>query len=258
MIPITICLFTSTKGHFGTSRYAETLTHLDRQIPLSSFAGRVASLKVSPGEEARGDEIESDLVKRGFKVFRATAEWRHADQSHQENYFNDICKVYTSEEALATPYVLHLEDDWKLHAFQDDLITWFHRATTILHNDPDILQVRFARFSDEFTRIQGLRAKHGIDAKVNQIEGNAYFTSSDFSLNPSIFRGRDLRAAAILMSRNPNAFPMHVEEGFGRAFKYFAMHEVPLAVLDPLGVKAAHIGSPLGEEDPLDKPLASN
>ena len=93
-----------------------------------------------------------------------------------------------------------------------------------------------------------MKAKHGIDGKIDWRYKHA-FVSNDLSLNPSIFRGRDLKNALTLYMRDLDKLPVHVEMGFSHALKYFSSDPLPFAVLHPELVKAAHIGSKLGEED---------
>jgi len=253
-IPITICLFTTTKGHWGTKdRYKETINWLDNKIPLRYFSGLVANIKVSPEDEGTPHHVEMlrFLTSKGFSIHQDIYSWAHGAESHQKGYINDMRKVYNNPKVLKTPYVLHLEDDWKINSLDGELIDWIRIALSVLDEDPEILQVRFARFSDEYDRILGLKAKHNIDGKVKILTDNI-FASNDLSLNPSIFRGRDLKNALILYLRNLPNLPLHVEMGFSIALKYFSESATPFAVLNPEKVKAAHIGSPLGgEDDPL-------
>ena len=82
-LPITLALFTTTKGHFGRrTDWRVSLDHLDKQLPLSLFGAKVASLKVTPGDEERGHEMKRQLEERGFTVMAQVGEWVRGS-SHQ-------------------------------------------------------------------------------------------------------------------------------------------------------------------------------
>lgn len=258
-IPLAICLFTSTKGHWGVKdRYLQTIKHLNKQIPLKHFSKLVANVKYTDASDMdQSLEMAGNLEKLGFKTYARAGQWRHADQSHQNEYLNDLFHVYNLPEVLDNKYVLHLEDDWLIQSSNMDLEYYIYEAIKVLEENHDILQVRFPRFPNEFDRINGLKKKHGINARATHC-GDIYFQHNDFSLNPSIFRSRDLRAASILMKKNPNAFPAHVEHGFGAALKYFSNEYDCFAAFYPEFIRAYHIGSPVGEEDRLGETLISD
>lgn len=253
MIPITICLFTTSKGHFGrTDRYLQTLNHLNSQIPLNQFGGLIANIKVSP-EDADSEllvKMRNDLKGFGFTVYESVAGWKHHDESHQNEYGKDIISTYLRK--IDTEYVLHLEDDFLFCAQQKDLLYWFHRSIKLLEEDPDLLQVRFARFTNEYQRINRLKFKHGIDAACEDGDDDTWFRHNDFSLNPSIFRTRDIRAAVILWQRNMKQTGNHVEMGFSQAVKYFSQKKLCFAFFHTVFVKTAHIGCKIGEEEQCD------
>lgn len=74
-IPVTICLFTSSQGHFKVrTRYLETLESLAGQIPLSQFVKLIAHIKVSPGDESFASEMRGNLTSRGFRVIETTGD----------------------------------------------------------------------------------------------------------------------------------------------------------------------------------------
>jgi len=258
-IPIAIALFTSTKGHFGRrDRWAETLDTLHAQVPLDQFAGLFANIKTTPGEEQIADEMESTLVSRGFRVRKAVGAWSHGDGgSHQREYLSDLYHTYNNPALLQHQYVLHAEDDWGLGVYTGDLASQFRIAVRILRDNPETVQVRFPRFRDEAERIVALYAKHGINGIVRQA-GDDGFNCNDFSLNPSVFRSRDLKIATDLFMRGGHGLPQHVEHGLGVLVKHLSRDNAPLFVLNPSRVKAAHIGTKPGEEDPITTPVYAN
>jgi hypothetical protein len=255
-IPLTVALFTSAKGHWGVKdRYLETIRDLDRQIPLNYFSSLIANVKQEPINEGY-NRINHNLDKYGFEIFNSYGRWDHGEQSHQDGYLSDINFIYNQPSVLKVPYVLHLEDDWQFHCYEDDLVYWIDQAISVLEEYPNIAQVRFPRFSNEFERIKALRQKHGINSFVAELN-NEMFLHNDFSLNPSIFRSRDMMTAINLLNKNQQTWQRHVEHGLGAALKYlYDVNQLPFVCLNPNKVKVRHIGSPVGEEDSIE-PLIS-
>ncbi len=258
-IPVTVCLFTSTLGHFGLkTRYLETLNSLNSQIPLAEFAARVATIKVSPGEEAIGGEMEKKLQDCGFKVLKTFGAWSHQQETHQNGYLNSMMQMYLDKDVLKNPYSLHLEDDFILRPYKFDLQYYIYKAINILEEIPDMVQVRFPRFNNEKDRINGLKQKHNIDGIAGAVAGFPEFiASNDLSLNPSIVRPRDMKDALILMAKNGKSFPQHSEMGLSLALKYFTFLNIPFAFFDPELIRCGHIGCEEGKQDNLDLPLIS-
>lgn len=259
-IPLAICLFTTTKGHHNiTTRWRETVQDLHKQIPLQNFADLFASIKAEhESKEQYALNIAKELHQNyGFENHTSLMPWRHGDQSHQNGYLSNIEYIYNLPQVLKNQYVLHLEDDWLIRAEDGGLLRWIHKAIKILEEQPNVLQVRFPRFSNEFQRINKLKEKHGIDTWAREVNGD-YFVHSDFSLNPSIFRSRDLRNAVLLMKKNPAHFEPHVEHGLGKALKYFSHPQENLVCLSPSKVRAYHVGAPLGMEDKVGEVLNSD
>jgi hypothetical protein len=259
-IPLAICLFTTTKGHHDVkTRWRETVQDLHRQIPLDNFAGLFANIKAgNESEEQAALDIAKELHnKYGFENHTAIFPWKHGDNSHQVGYLNDIFHIYNLPEVLKNQYVMHLEDDWLIRAEDGELLKWIAKAIKLLDENPDILQVRFPRFSNEFLRINNLKSKHNIDTWARDYNDD-FFVHSDFSLNPSIFRSRDLRNATLLMKKNANVFGSHVEHDFGRALKYFSHPQENLACFCPEKARCYHLGAPLGQEDKIGEQLNSN
>lgn len=252
-LPLTLCLYTSTKGHYGVfNRYQQTVTDLFNQVPASTFSMPMVHIKVSetpkPGEPSF-KEMNQWLWERKVIPTATFADWSHGE-SHQREYLKDMTKLTRD----AGEFVLHLEDDFLLRAHQNDLIHYLCRAIVIL-TDPDIVQVRIPRWANERERILGLRAKHGIDGRAVDGKNPDHFLTNDWSNNVFVARARDMQTALLLIERNPQSFPQHAEHGLGAAMKYLSRSATPLAVFDPSHVSAYHIGTLPGEEDPLDKPL---
>lgn len=256
-LPLTLCLYTSTKGHYGVfDRYQQTITSLFNQVPSTVWAGRFAHIKDSQTKKA-GEPASSDmgqwLSDRNIFPVTRVADWAHGE-NHQSEYLTDMTGL---TQFVTTPYLFHLEDDWVFRAYQHDLVYYLAKAVSLLEANPHITQVRIPRWFNERQRIEGLKAKHNIDAKTRDGEDSSYFLSNDWSNNPFVVRTRDMQLALLLMERNPQSFPLHSEHGLGRAMRYLSRSETPLAVFDTAHVRCGHIGTLPNEEDPLDKPLFS-
>lgn len=258
-IPLTICLFTSTKGHFERKDiYLNTAKSLDSQIPLYYFENLVANIKYSKGEENQLEYMANNLEKLGFKVLCSNGDWSHQNQTHQNGYLLDIYNIYKSEEVLKSKYVWHLEDDWEVYCHERDIQHWINESLKLMDENPYLTQIRFARFANEFDRINKLKEKHGLNAFAIKEGNSGGFFQNDFSLNPSIFRPRDIFSAVNLVLKNPQVFEQHVEHGIGAAIKYlYDLDPLPFYCFDPEKIKVMHMGTPDGEQDTKEK-LVSN
>ena len=253
-IPITFCLMTTTKGHFGVkTRYVQTLNSFKDELPLSEYAARMAHIKVSPGEDDLMEEMTGNLKTYGFDVWQTKGAWQHGQDSHQLEYLKDTLKMVNE---VKTPYVMMVEDDWQVRAFHGPFISYLLRAVGYLEDDPGLVQVRIPRWSNEFDRINGLMAKHGLPRSAHRGNDGYHFRSDDFSMNPAIYRTRDLRAALHFV--NVTSLPKHIEHGLGEALKivsgYPAGH---FACFNPEKVRLGHLGTLPGEEDQIETPLFS-
>ncbi len=253
-VPITFCLMTTTKGHFGVKdRFEQTLKSFDAALSLTEYAERLAHIKVSPDEDVRMESMTTTIKGYGFHVYRTRGVWSHGQDSHQLEYLKDALKMVSQ---IKTPYVLMVEDDWAVKTYQDGLIDYLKRGVQYLEEDPGLVQIRIPRWSNELARINGLMAKHGLKRFATKAD-EYHFRHDDFSMNPALYRTRDLRAALHFVGATN--MPKHIEHGLGEALKlvsgYPAGH---FACFDPSKIRIGHLGTLPGEEDPLDKPLYSS
>lgn len=249
-LPLTLALFTSTRGHFSRDTYQGTITDILRQLPVG-WGGLRANVKWEPGQELKAAEMRHWLEERHFEVTTPCQSWKHHDPSHQEGYLRDI-ELVTSR--ITSPYYLHLEDDMWLRANVGSLEQHLAEAVDILESNLDIVQVRFARWDNEYERLKGLEAKHGI--KANPVEKDGAIAHRDWSNNPFVARTRDVRAAVkFVFATN---LPRHSEHGLGSAMKLLGHPEQPFYTPSPFEIRCRHMGTLDGEQDPLDKPIYAN
>jgi len=250
-IPVTLCLMTTTKGHFGVeSRYLGTIESFRSALPLGYWGDLIAHIKDSGESPGAAFEMDYQLRADKFRIFVSEGQWSHGTDSHQIGYLQDAFKIINE---VKTPFVFMLEDDWSIKAYGENLLKYIGLAARYLDNDPYLVQVRIPRFSNERERINRLKQKHNLDRKA--VDHDDYsFLHDDFSMNPAFYRTRDLRAAlALVASTN---LPKHIEHGLGEALKIISMRPAtPFACFNPEKIRVGHTGTRPGEEDDLDKPL---
>lgn len=177
-LPLTLCLWTSTKGHWGDrTLYKATLAHLDRQVPLALFNERIAHVKQSVGDEAVAAEMEAYLVGLGFHVIKTVADWSRGTV-HQQQYLLDMRRVSVESRLHRSPYMLVLEDDSPFTVHTGTLVDTLARSCQMLNDNHELLSVRFLRRGDLETSLRVGEFRDG-------------FYSPDFNLQPAIVRTRD-------------------------------------------------------------------
>jgi hypothetical protein len=199
-IPISFLLFTSTKGHYDFKDiYLTTLSHYDRQVPLSQFAVKVAHIKVTPGEEGIAKMMEDNLVARGFKVLTTTAAWTRG-ANHGQEYMKDVIKVSKEPSIHRCPHVMWVEDDTILLCHKDPLDRVLSRMTHAIDSSPDHLSARFIWRS-------------AYEGGVPSLQTNADSFYSPFTdFQPALWRARDFYLAAKTMEDNwDRVHGMHCE-----------------------------------------------
>lgn len=176
-LPITYVMYLTTEGYGGSNTiYQATLDHTERQIPLSLFYHRVASLKVTPGRESVAEKIKFDLEKRGFKVITATAPWTRGI-SHFSEYLLDMRRVSQLSELRETPYILQVDHDYLVDCYREDPIRVLHKMTRVLESSYDVLSFRFLREEDQ----DDLAPDRTIETDVEQ--GIAWTRDYNFEIN---------------------------------------------------------------------------
>lgn len=189
-LPISICLFTSTKGHYDVKTiYLDTLNHLNRQIPLSQFGSLYAHIKVTPGEEQIGADMARELNGRGFIVDQTVGAWNRGT-SHQQAYLADMNTASQARPIHYNPYMLLLEDDSPFECHQQDLVACLHRMVSFLDGNQDIVSTRFIRAGDWAGGVPVIHAEKD------------YFYSPNCDFQPMILRTRDYFIANKIIQDN--------------------------------------------------------
>ena len=250
----TFCLYTTTQGHWKIrDRYRATVESFQSQVLPHADPYYVASIKQSPGDAEFCNGMADWLSDRGFTVSAQEGEFSHGHESHQIQYLLDLERL---NSFVHTEFLFSCEDDWLFKTQDNQSISlYIDMAIKLLRDRPEIMQVRIPRFSDEPARINGLLAKHGINTRAERMDDH-FWRSGDWSNNPYVARTRDIRAALTFV-KNSN-LPKHSEHGLGRAMAALGWCELPFAFFDPSIIRCGHIGTPVGEEDDLSKPLFAN
>ena len=247
----TFCLYTTTQGHWKIKdRYRATVESFQSQVDPRSAPRYISSIKVSPGDFRACEGMVQWLYERGFTSSVKEGEFSHGHESHQVQYLLDLERL---NSFVHTEFLFSCEDDWLFKTSNgESLSLYIDMAIKLLRKNPDIMQVRIPRFSDEPNRINGLHAKHGINTHAERMDDH-FWRSGDWSNNPYVARTRDIRAALTFV-KNSN-LPKHSEHGLGRAMAALGWCELPFAFFDPSIIRCGHIGTPVGQEDDLSKPL---
>lgn len=255
-IPLNLCVFDSTKGHFGRNEiYQDTITNLGNQIPLGIFANRYVHIKVDPNRPDEKERLASVVTfyeSRGFLITVSYGSFKHFDVSHQKAYCLDLIKMYSSVIQQTVAYTLHLESDWLFHPRDKSLIDHLETGMRYLDANPTVLSLRVPRYENEVFRLQSVRAKHGLDVDVvldESFKPSFYRHNDNISLNPNMFRTRDLWAATRTLELNFDRFGFHAEMGFTHCLRWLSPDKLPYSIYNPLEFNCLHIGTKPGEED---------
>lgn len=192
LLPITFCLWTSSKGHFGFKDiYRATLDHYDRQVPLSSFGARLAHIKVGSQELDIGDAMEADLKSRGFEVIKTVADWSRGT-SHQHGILQDQRTVSRDPRFHTQPFMLLAEDDSPIVSSEIPLEDLLLQSCRMLAEDHELVTVRTLRPEDLSTTVTVPSVK----------PDRRWFHGEHYNLQPSIWRTRDFYTVANLIEHH--------------------------------------------------------
>lgn len=236
-LPITFCLYTSTKGHWGRrTDWRVTLDHWDRQVPLALFGERICHLKVTPSEEPVADEMTAELRARGFHVIRTTGTWSRG-MSMQAAYMADCVTVSKESRVFSQPYYLHVEDDSPVVVCNGTLETLLLQSCAMLAKNHEMVSVRVARRGDA----RG-------PTFVHPSPDPRYYWSADLNFQPLILRSLDFYRLALALEWNPQYCESVQCEMLWRLITdQFSRSQYKHAVWETSHAYTPHLGVPQGD-----------
>lgn len=231
-IPLSVFMMSSTKGHFGFDTYLTTLDHFARQIPWEAISVKVAHIKVTPGEEAKGEQMKAEFERRGFKVLMTVAAWQRGT-SHQVSYCADLVTVSKEPSLYLNPHVLWLEDDGTLSTVSVPLDQILARMVAFLDASPELVSVRFIREPD---------FAGGVPVFAPTSET---FFSPNVDFQPLLIRSRDFFLAAKVVESNPEVQQTtQIELLWRLILDQFSRNEHKHLVWLPSVAHSIHLGVP--------------
>jgi len=231
-LPINLVVFTSTAGHFGFyDVYKTSVKHLKKQIGLNTFSQKFAHIKVreDQSEKDRLNEMVDFFVSENIKPIVTFGNWQRG-MSHQNEYLNDIYKMFTMQDLHNQPFTFWFEDDSPLHAKDENSVfKCFNEAIDALNNNIDLLNFRFIR--------DGLVEPEKSVSPYNQME--------TFDFQPNISRTRDLFLAIKIIFDNWKSFKnAQCEMAFRIAISNFSRSNPKFLGFDTKIATSYHIGTP--------------
>lgn len=236
-LPICLAIYLTAKGHYGSrTLYRATLEHLDKQIPLTSFATRVASIKVQEGEDEAAEAIAGDLRARGFRVLLPRGQWARG-ASHFAECLKDQRAVSLLPEVNDCAYVWHNDDDGIILSHKDPLDHVLARMTRLLSGSADTVTARFLRQED-------LPATMVILTQPTEPEGQLLWTK-DCNWQSPLLRSLDYHHMARVIEANwSTAIQMHGEALWREVLGSFSRGPRQHAVWHPDYAESVHLGVP--------------
>ena len=246
-LPISLGVFTSTKGHFGRKTdWRFTLDHWDKQLPLAGFGERICHLKTTPGDEQLAADMTTDLKARGFHVIETVGNWQRG-LSHGAAYLGDMVTVSKDPRVYTQPYFLLLEDDAPVVCHGCSLEDLLLRSCDLLAANHELVTVRTIRKGDY---------DGGVPVLGEAEEGRAFFSpNTDFQ--PLIMRSLDFYRLGLVLEANPQACSqIQCEQLWAVILRQFSRSSARHLVWKPSWAEAAHIGIPQAEHEQAIRQLS--
>lgn len=204
--PISLALFTTTKGHFDfTNIYKSTINDLFYQVGQDLFADRIVHIKRGEGED---NHVYEEMVRFfklfDFKILTTVGKWKHYDQSHYNEHVRDIITLMSDATVQKNKYVLWLEDDFLLRTKDDNVLGAFKDASDVLDSDPNILSVRFLKNLVDTDEMQMQRLQY-----ERQFNDKIFLHNDVYTFDPNLIRSRD--AWTIARGFERFGLRMHIE-----------------------------------------------
>lgn len=238
-LPITFCLFTSTKGHHTRKTdWRITVDHWNKQIPLS-LLNPVAHVKVSPDETALGDDMTEELRTQGFHVIQTIGAWTRG-LSHGYHYLQDQVKVSKDSVAMRRPYLLFCEDDSLAISLGCSLEDLLLRSCHLLETNHELVTTRLIRKGDY---------DGGVPQLADAEDGRAFYSpNTDFQ--PLLIRSLDFYRLGIILEGNPQACErVQCEALWAHILAGFSRNPHRHLVWRPTHAHTVHLGIPQAEHE---------
>lgn len=238
-IPISLTIYSTTKGHYGNDTLETTIKHLNKKFLIEEFGCAYCHLKVSTGHEEKSLKITKDNKKYGIKTISTIKDWNRQDNNMAEAYFLDMYRLMSENDIHSNPYVFFLEDDWLINT-DFDLNFYFSEAIKLLKKDSTMLAVRINN------------EEHSDTSKSVKINNTFFLQGKNYTqygptltFQPTIMRTRDWYATVRFINKNWYVFKdQHCELVSGNVMRYlFADNPTPFAFFNPDKVNCKHIGT---------------
>ncbi len=239
-LPITLCLFTSTRGHHSRKTdWLLTLNHWDKQVPLALFGARVAHVKVTPSDETLATDMRTQLESRGFHVITTVGDWSRG-LSHGFQYLQDQIRVSMEPLVYTQPYLLFLEDDSVAVSHVVSLENLLMQACAKLAARHDLLTVRLRRRADD----------RGPAVETPDEPDTRWFYSSDTNFQPLVMRVLDFERLCMALESHPEACQtVQCERLWKLVFDHFNRSPRKHLVYECDYAETIHLGVPTGEHE---------
>lgn len=237
--PISVTLYSTSKGHHNQDTYAHTIKHLAAKLPLDSFGSLNVHIKVSEGHGEKAMGMIEDLHKSGFFTYVTQGDWNREGNNHAEAYYKDMLTLMSQDTVHQNEYILFLEDDWLINC--DNLAFWLSEGIKCLKNNKDILCVRV---NDEIN--QDVSKATTINKYIYVQNRDAGRWGPTLTFQPTLMRTRDWYCAVRQINRDWELIKnQHCEllSGFYMS-RLFSNSPTPFAFFDPSKINATHIGIP--------------
>ena len=239
-LPISLTLYTTTKGHFGYKDCAkDTVDHLSK-IDEGCFSNKSAHIKVCDSQEGEDkcEDLKSFFESKQIDVSTTKGNWNRKNNNHAVEYFKDMETLMNQDSVHDNEFILFHEDDWIINT-QKPLMYLLQEGIRLMKGNKDILCVRIN--ADTNTDL----------SKTSKITKDIYIQNEDYTqygptitFQPTLMRTRDWYAAVRQINRNDLRFKSHCELLSGMFMKgLFATVSTPFAFFDPNTINATHIGS---------------
>lgn len=237
---LAIVLYTTTKGHFGYKDcYKHTVERMLKEIPFFDSYRKVAHIKYSKEDgENQLIEMETFLNKYGFNVLITKGDWSHNKNSHSQEYYKDMLKVFCSTEIRSKKYTFICEDDELLN-FKGSFSKSVGAAISFLEKHRNALCVKVNR--DIETDLS--KATEVFDDLIYSQDNDYTPWGPTFTFQPTIVRSSEWMHSLRIINKNLHLLDrVHCELISGQVFKQFSDSTNPFLFFNPNKINTKHIG----------------